>query len=117
MASYNYLQRLPILSRFLRAIHADTPEQFAQHVAELSKNHLQKVKLLPAAEKMDLISGADGSRLMPSAFPDHNVATQSAFYDEHVSANSQPAIHPAELFEGRLIRRYCFHNLAFYSIS
>eukprot|EP01036_Dinobryon_divergens_P027187 gene27187-35916_t len=89
VASYNYLLRMPILSRFLNIIDAETEKKFSALVAVIAKNNLRKVKLLGPAESMEKRSKMDKNRLLPDAFPAHDEKTQSAFYDAHVSAADQ----------------------------
>ena len=105
MASYNYLLRMPILSRFLHIIDAETEQKFSTLVDEIGKNHFLKVKLLSPAENMEKRSKMEMNRLSPEAFPVHDEKTQSAFYGAHVTAASQPILHPSLLYEGRLVRR------------
>jgi hypothetical protein len=109
VASYNYLLRMPILSRFLHIIDAETEQKFSTLVDEIAKNHFSKVKLLSPAENMEKRSKMERNRLSPEAFPVHDEKTQSAFYGAHVTAASQPILHPSLLYEGRLVRRSVLH--------
>ena len=97
---------MPILSRFLNIIDAETEKKFSALVAVIAKNHFLKVKLLGPAENMEKRSKMDKNRLLPDAFPAHDEKTQSAFYDAHVSAAGQVVVPPSLLYEGRLIRRF-----------
>ena len=106
VASYNYLLRLPILTRFLHVINAETDSKFGAIVSEIAKNHFLKLKLLAPSIKMEMRSKMDKNRLPPHFYPLHDEKTQSAFYDAHVTSSGQAAIPPALLHEGRLIRRW-----------
>jgi len=103
IASYNYALRTPILFQFLKVLGLEMPHRFAAKVEEITDKHTMKIKLLDVTIKMEQKSQLDEHRII--VFPAHDVNTELAWYDAHVTAKTEPVLAPAVLHEGRLIRK------------
>lgn len=100
IASYNYMVRVPILTQFLALANIRSDDAFAAAVAKIP---IVRVDMFKVAEQMEAASQNDPLRI--KKFPEHNEATQSAWYDAHVTSRTVQPMAPVDLYEGRLIRR------------
>lgn len=104
IASYNYLYRFPILYQFLHLVGKGTEEQYYLAIQHILANHVISLKPLPICEEMERLSSAEKAGRLKD-FPSHNEATQTAWYDAHVTSSKIPELPMSALYEGRVIRR------------
>lgn len=102
IASYNHKIRNPILFHFLKILELDSEQSYAAAIQEIKAKHILLLKLLDISGKMEDASQRDQAARV-TRWPKHEEATQSGFYDAHVTTKQLSPLSLSVLHEGHLL--------------
>lgn len=124
IASYNFAARMPILYQFLQRLGLAHEAAYRAAVEHLTHRHRLLLRPLEVAEAMEAASQREHLKAVGAAsaaaadaashvhvrprvtlWPPHDDATQSTWYDAHVTSKATPPLPLATLYEGRLVRK------------